>query len=72
MPLTLNKKEGQLTQRELEALKLFSLGHSAKEVSSKMQISIGSVNIHSSNIRRKFEAKSMQHAVAIAVTKEIL
>lgn len=48
-----------LTKREIETCELVVLGHSNKEISEKMAISIKTVKAHRANLMRKMHAKSV-------------
>jgi FixJ family two-component response regulator len=48
-----------LTKREIETCELVVLGHSNKEISEKMAISIKTVKVHRANLMRKTHAKSV-------------
>ncbi len=48
-----------LTKREIETCELLVKGHSNKEISEKLNISIKTVKVHRANLMRKTQAKSV-------------
>lgn len=57
----------QLTPRELEVLKWAMIGKSAWEKSKILNCSESTINFHMCNIRRKFDASTVQQAVIRAI-----
>ena len=55
-----------LTARELEVLKLVSVGRSNREIADQLYISVKTASVHVSNILSKLGAQSRTEAVAIA------
>lgn len=62
----------ELSQRELEILKLISKGHSNKEIASLLRISEGTVRVHASNIFSKLGCSDRAQAVAEAYQRGII
>jgi FixJ family two-component response regulator len=48
-----------LTKREIETCELVVLGHSNKEISEELDISVKTVKVHRANLMRKTDAKSV-------------
>jgi DNA-binding NarL/FixJ family response regulator len=61
-----------LTPREIEIIKLLSMGHSTQELSDKLFISAKTVERHKSNIFSKMDVKNTAQLIKIAVEKGIL
>ena len=57
----------QLSFREKECLQLLARGYRTKNVAYELDITIDTVNYHLKNSRGKLEAKTLSHAIAIAV-----
>jgi DNA-binding NarL/FixJ family response regulator len=60
------------TKRELEVLRLSALGHSNKEISARLEISIKTVEVHKANAMRKLNLRGRNDVVKFAVMKEWL
>ena len=56
-----------LTPREIEVARLIALGLSSKMISSELDISDGTVNIHRTNLMRKLNAHSMPDVIRYAL-----
>lgn len=61
-----------LTPRELEILRLLVKGHSTKEIVDILQMSMGTIRLHISQILEKLEAFDRTRAVAIAIQRGIV
>ncbi len=57
--VAIKKQFHSLTKREIETCELVVQGHSNKEISEKMDISIKTVKVHRANLMRKTHAKSV-------------
>jgi DNA-binding CsgD family transcriptional regulator len=68
----LNDAEPHLTAREIECLSALADGLSSEAIASHLQISIPTVAMHLTNARHKLNAKSREHAVAIALRTGLL
>jgi DNA-binding CsgD family transcriptional regulator len=62
----------QLTAREFECLAALADGLNSEGIATRLQISIPTVAMHLTNVRRKLSAQSREHAVAIALRRGIL
>lgn len=61
-----------LTERELEVLRIASLGHSNKEIAAELFLSVNTVRNHMQRVLDKLGAHSKLEATAIAVRAGIL
>jgi DNA-binding NarL/FixJ family response regulator len=61
-----------LTQRELEVLRLVRDGNRNKQIADQLSISETTVNFHIKNIMDKLQANDRTHAVTIAVRRGLL
>ena len=61
-----------LTQRELEVLRLVRDGNRNKQIADQLAISETTVNFHIKNIMDKLQANDRTHAVTIAVRRGLL
>jgi len=66
MPLT------NLTERELQILRLMALGLGADQIANDLGIQISTVRKHIDNTLKKFEARSQLEAIAKARQEGIL
>lgn len=64
--------ESELTQRELEVLKLVALGHSNKEVAAKLFISAHTVITHRKNISEKLGIRSASGLTVYAIINHLI
>jgi DNA-binding NarL/FixJ family response regulator len=60
-----------LSKRELEVLKLFANGHTNKEISDKLFISMRTVETHKSNMIAKLNLKSYVDLIKIAIRNNL-
>src|SRR5690348_13015894 len=58
----------QLTQRELEILRLIADGLSNPEIAYKLFLTVGTVKVHTRNIYGKLDVSSRTQAIAAART----
>ncbi len=65
-------KDVRLTPRELEVLKWAMVGKSSWEKSRILSCSESTINFHMSNIRRKFDASTVQQAIIKAIRLGII
>ncbi|WP_026600859.1 response regulator transcription factor [Methylomonas sp. 11b] len=56
---SINNQFRNLTKREIETCELVVLGHTNKEISEKLDISIKTVKVHRANLMRKTNAKTV-------------
>jgi DNA-binding NarL/FixJ family response regulator len=61
-----------LTERELEVLRIAALGHSNKEIAAELYLSVNTVRNHMQHVLNKLGAHSKLEATAIAVKAGIL
>ena len=54
----ISKKQEQLTDKEVELMKYISDGFSTKEIASKNNCSVNTVNVHKFNVKMKLNIKS--------------
>ncbi len=64
--------DGELSDREIEVLKLVASGHSNPLIAQTLSISEATVKSHMKNIMAKLTARDRTHAVMIAVRRGIL
>ena len=64
--------EPHLTAREFECLSALADGLGRDAIAGLLQISIPTVAMHLTNARHKLNAKSREHAVAIALRSGLL
>lgn len=62
----------KLTEREIEVVKMLSLGLSKKEIADKLFISPRTIDAHRSNIMEKLELKSTVDLVKYAIRQQII
>lgn len=56
-----------LTPREKQCLHLASLGHTRKVIANSLEVSVPSVDFHLKNAKNKLNARTITHAVALAM-----
>lgn len=61
-----------LTTRERQCLEGLAVGCSNNDIAKHLQISVPTVALHLSNARRKLDAKTREHAVALAVAHGLI
>lgn len=67
-----NEKMSKLTNRELEVLKLLSIGKLNRQVAEELQISERTVKNHVSNIFKKIEVKDRTQAAVFAIRNNLI
>lgn len=65
-------KKSELSEREIEVLKLAADGLNNKAIAHKLKISEDTVDSHNRNIIRRLNAKNMKEAVAMGIRKGII
>lgn len=63
---------GPLSRRQLDVLGLVATGASAAQIASELSISEATVRTHVKNVLERLGAHNRAHAVAIAMTSELL
>jgi DNA-binding NarL/FixJ family response regulator len=61
-----------ITQRELEVLRLLALGRSNKEVAATLDISVKTVDAHRSHIMRKLNLRTYSDLIQFAIRHQIV
>lgn len=61
-----------LTGREIECLSALSDGLNSEGIAKKLSISVPTVMMHLTNARKKLQATTREHAVAIALRSGVL
>ncbi len=69
---TIGTTDFQLTEREVEILKLLVDGYSYKMIATKCAISYATVNTHVSHIYEKLQVKSVASAVTVAIREGLV
>jgi DNA-binding NarL/FixJ family response regulator len=64
--------EEDLTQRELEVLRLIRDGYRNKQIADRLAIAETTVNFHIKNLVEKLQANDRTHAVTIALRRGLL
>lgn len=70
--LTEETPGGRLTPREREIIQLLAEGKSNKEVSTALNISVKTVEMHRTNIMRKLDFHSISDLVRYAIRNKII
>ena len=70
--LAMHTGEDQLTERELEILKLIAKGNANKEIAAQLSIREDTVKSHVGNILEKLDANDRTHAVTIGLKRGII
>ncbi len=65
-------ESGELTQREIEILKLAATGLSNKEIAEKLFISVKTVDTHKNHIMQKLKLKNSAELVLYAVKNQLI
>jgi DNA-binding CsgD family transcriptional regulator len=61
-----------LTNRELQILAYCARGFTEKEVAIRLEISPNTVRVHLENVKRKMGARNKVHAVALAISENLI
>jgi len=64
--------EDQLSEREIEVLRLVAAGNANKEIAAQLQLAEDTVKRHVTNILAKLRANDRTHAVTIALKRGII
>jgi DNA-binding NarL/FixJ family response regulator len=64
--------ESELSERELDVLRLVAIGATNKEIAAKMYITENTAKVHVKNILAKLELKNRQQAAAYAVQQGLI
>ena len=67
-----SKNKNVVSKRELEVLKLISLGKSNREVADELFISVRTVDAHRNHIMKKIQAKSTADLVKYAIKNNLI
>jgi two-component system response regulator NreC len=63
---------GDLTERELEVLRLIALGHTNSEIAQQLYLSVRTVETHRSHIQQKLGASSRAELVRYALDNDLI
>ena len=61
-----------LTEREMEVLRLIQSGNRNKQIAEQLSLSENTVNFHVKNVMDKLQANDRAHAISIAIRRGIL
>jgi DNA-binding NarL/FixJ family response regulator len=64
--------EDELTERELQVLKLIAKGNANKEIAAQLSVREDTVKSHVGNILEKLGANDRTHAVTIGIKRGII
>ena len=70
--LVMHTTEDQLTERELQVLKLIAKGNANKEIAAQLSVREDTVKSHVGNILEKLGANDRTHAVTIGLKRGII
>ena len=62
----------ELTKREKDVLRLFAFGHTHISAARELGLHTDTVRIHTKAARARLNAKTITHAVAIAVSLDLI
>jgi len=71
-PVTLAPTLGVLSAREREVFSLIVLGHTQREIGSKLHISVKTIETHRAHIAEKLHCRTRAQLVAFAITVGLL
>jgi two-component system, NarL family, response regulator NreC len=66
------RRTGDLTDREIEVLRLIALGHTNVEIAAQLYLSVRTVESHRSNIQQKLNATSRADLVRFALERGLV
>jgi two-component system response regulator NreC len=66
------KRQKDLSVREMEVFKLFAEGHSNREIADQLFISVRTVETHKNNIMKKINLKTTVDLVKFAIKNNII
>jgi DNA-binding CsgD family transcriptional regulator len=69
---TYRSRAGTLSDRECEVLEHIARGQSIEDISASLFLSPHTVRTHIKNILRKMGARTRAHAVAMAISEEMI
>ena len=69
---TPRSRSGSLSDRERQVLEQIAWGHSVDDISANLFLSPHTVRTHIKNILRKMGARTRAHAVAMALSEDII
>jgi DNA-binding CsgD family transcriptional regulator len=69
---TYRSRAGSLSDRECEVLEHIARGQSIEDISATLFLSPHTVRTHIKNILRKMGARTRAHAVAMAISEEMI
>ncbi len=71
-PVTRSTQIGVLSEREREVFELIVLGHTQKEIASKLFLSVKTVETHRAHIAEKLNCRTRAELVAYAISSGVL
>jgi two-component system, NarL family, response regulator NreC len=71
-PATPSGPPGDLSERELEVLRLIALGHTNNEIATQLYLSVRTVETHRSHIQRKLGVSSRAELVRYALDNDLI
>jgi len=71
-PATPSGPPGDLTERELDVLRLIALGHTNSEIADQLYLSVRTVETHRSHIQRKLGVSSRAELVRYALDNDLI
>ena len=71
-PLTPTGPPGDLTEREVEVLRLIALGHTNNEIAQQLHLSVRTVETHRAHIQQKLGVSTRAELVRYALDNELI
>ena len=71
-PLTPSGPPGDLTERELDVLRLIALGHTNNEIAAQLYLSVRTVETHRAHIQQKLGMSSRAELVRYALDNDLI